>query len=103
MPHAVPSGTPPATAQTGAPVPQASVPVLHESSGVQVVPSAQAMHVPPPQTRSVPQLVPFPTGAKVSTHSETPLVHDVAPTWHAFAGMQVAPETQAVHAPPLQT
>jgi hypothetical protein len=61
------------------------------------------MHVPPPQTRSVPQLVPFPTGAKVSTHSETPLVHDVAPTWHAFAGMQVAPETQAVHAPPLQT
>jgi hypothetical protein len=30
-------------------------------------------------------------------------VHEVAPTWHAFAGVQAAPETQPTHAPPLQT
>jgi hypothetical protein len=35
----------------------------------------------------------------VSPQVGVPVEHDVAPTWHALAGVQAAPEVQAMQAP----
>jgi hypothetical protein len=40
----------------------------------------------------------------VSTQTETPVVHEVAPTWHAFsAGVQGRPARHSLHAPAKHT
>jgi hypothetical protein len=103
-PHDVPSGSLPLSVQAGLPVPHAVTPVLHGFAGSHATPAAHALQVPPPQTASVPQLCPSATLAPVSTQADTPVAQEVAPTWHAFsAGVQLAPETQAMHVPPAQT
>jgi hypothetical protein len=99
----VPSNSFPLSVQTGVPVPHAVTPVLQGSAGSHVAPASQALQVPPPQTALVPQLAPSVTLAPVSTQTEAPLVHEVVPTWHAFAGSHPAFATQALQTPPLQT
>jgi hypothetical protein len=89
--------------QTGDPEPHAVTPVRHGSAGSQVAPASQALQAPPPQTAFVPQLSPSATLAPMSTHTAAPEEQEVLPTWHAFAGVQLAPATQATHAPALQT
>jgi hypothetical protein len=52
----------------------------------------------------MPQVVPSGTLAPVSSQTDAPVAHDVAPTWHGFAaGAQATAAVQATHAPPLQT
>lgn len=51
-----------------------------------------------------PHDVPALTLSPVSLHVDTPVAQDVAPTWHAFDGVQVAPAAQALQPPlPSQT
>jgi hypothetical protein len=64
--------------QTGVPVPHASVPAWQRFVGVQLVPSLQATHLPAEHTCAVPQVAPS-CWLPLSTHVETPVVHDVVP------------------------
>jgi hypothetical protein len=63
FPHAEPlaSGVP-VSLQTAAPVEQEIWPTSQGLAGVQLAPFVQATQLPPEQTRSAPQLVPFGTG-----------------------------------------
>jgi hypothetical protein len=88
---------------TGAPLLHASAPVLHGFAGSHAAPASHALQTPPPQTAFVPQLAPSATLAPVSKHTDTPVAHDVAPTWHASAGTHGVFATHAEHTPPLQT
>jgi hypothetical protein len=99
----VPSSSFPLSVQTGVPEPHAVTPVRHGFVGSHAAAATQALQTPPPQTRSVPQLAPSGTLVTVSTQTDTPVAHDVAPTWHASAGTHGAFATHAEHTPPLQT
>jgi len=68
-----------ASVQTGSPVEHARVPAWHRFVGVQVVPGLQSPHAPAEQTWFVPHVVPS-FWLPVSTHVETPVMHDVVPT-----------------------
>lgn len=88
--------------QAGVPVEHPRVPAWQRLVGVQLVPSLQATHLPPEHTCALPQVVPS-SWLPLSTHVETPVVHDVVPAWHAVATWQDLPATQAVQTPWLQT
>ena len=105
VPQLVPSErNVPASEQTGAPVPQEVVPAWQRVAAVHAAPTVQALHTPPPQTRFVPQLVPFATGTVVSEHTGAPLVQAMLPAWHGLVGVHAAPAWQAMHPPaPTQT
>ena len=91
-PHEVPFGWSPSSVHTGAPVVQATAPVLH---GFPVTehepPAAQEMQTPPLQTRSCPQEVPFAWGCCVSVQAATPLEQLVCPRWQRLVGVQPLP------------
>lgn len=99
VPHPVPSGLLLASVQTGSPVLQSIAPFLHLFVEVHAAPAVHATQLPFLQTSEVPQLVPFVTFAPVSSHVETPVVHDVLPTWHAFEGVQLASAVQSTQLP----
>jgi hypothetical protein len=71
--------------------------------GEQATPAVQETHVPPLQTRLVPQLVPFPTDAPVSVQVAAPLLQLSVPTWQGLAGVQGVPLVQATQLPFEQT
>ncbi len=60
------------------------------------------MQEPAEQKRPAPQVVPLATFAAVSVQTG-PDVQLWLPTWHGFAGVQVAPAVQAVQVPAEQT
>ena len=94
-----------ASLHTGAPVPQAIVPLRHGLlDGTQLAPATQSTHAPTPHTRPVPQLVPLAALDPVSTHTAAPVAQLVVPVWQALPdGTQLAPATQATQAPALHT
>jgi hypothetical protein len=69
----------PASWQTEAPVPQEVVPAWQGFAGAQKAPAVQGLHTPPPQTRFVPQRLPFATGAEVSEQTGAPVVQVTVP------------------------
>ena len=69
VPQLVPFGRFPDSWQTGEPVAQDVVPVLHALVGWQLAPAAHMTQVPALQTRSVPQVTPFANDWPVSVHS----------------------------------
>ncbi len=102
FPHDVPFVTFPVSAQTEVPVAHDVAPVRQAFVGVQVVPAVQLLHVPALHTLLFPHDVPFAT-FPVSTQTEVPVAHDVAPVRHAVAGVQVTPAVHAPQVPPLHT
>jgi hypothetical protein len=102
IPHEVPFITFPVSAQTDVPVAHEVAPVRHAAAGVQVTPAVHETQVPPLQTLFVPQEVPFVT-FPLSTQTDVPVAHEIAPVRHAVAGVQAAPAVQEPQMPPLQT
>jgi hypothetical protein len=102
----VPAERFPKSRQTGAPVWQLMMPVLHAFGFVeQFMLGVHAPHAPPPsQTMLVPQLVP-PALAVPSTQVWAPVAHDVTPFLHAVGlVVQGWPALQPTQAPlPSQT
>lgn len=104
LPQGVPSSLSPEALQTGVPVEQLWMPVLHVWLGEQVVPS---LHVPqfpePSQTLPLPQPVPAAT-VPVSTQTGLPVEQSVEPVLQGAEAAQLPPCVQATHAPlPSQT
>jgi hypothetical protein len=91
--------------QSSTPVAQSVTPSRQALGFVpQGSPAEHAPHTPALHTRSVPQLVPLPSGTAVSTQVWTPVEQEVSYAVHAPAGVQSAPATHAPHAPePLHT
>ena len=106
VPQVVPADRLPKSRQTGAPVWQLTMPVLHAPGFVvQLALGVQLAQVPlPSQTMLVPQLVP-PGLLDPSAQLIAPVAQDVTPVLHAFPlPVQVWPELQAMQAPlPSQT
>jgi hypothetical protein len=100
-PHAVPADRLPKSRQTGAPVRQLMMPVLHAVGLVEQF--ALGVHAPqaplPSHTMFAPQLVP-PGLLMPSTHVCAPVAHEVTPFLHAL-GLPVHgwPAAQAAQAP----
>ena len=102
VPHEVPFATLPVSAQTEVPVAHEVAPVRQAVAGVQATPAVQAPQAPLLQTLFVPHDVPFAT-FPVSAQTDIPVTQEVAPVWHAVAGVQEAPAVQAPQAPLLHT
>ena len=103
MPHDVPFGWLPVSAQTEAPVTQDVAPVRQELLGWQLVPGVQGTQVPLLQTMFVPHTVPLTSALPLSAQV---IEGEQAwnPAWHLFVvGMQAVPAVQATQLPPLQT
>lgn len=81
VPQEVPLATFPDSEQTGAPVPQAVVPVRHGLPlTLQLAPAAQLTQLPvEPQTLFVPQLVPAPRSVPSSLQTGVPVEQASAP------------------------
>ncbi|HVZ87023.1 MAG TPA: hypothetical protein VHG72_08640 [Polyangia bacterium] len=102
VPQDVPSATFPVSVQTGAPVEQAVMPVLHGFTGWQLTPLVHKAHVPLAHTLLVPQDVPsavFP----VSVQIDTPVEQAVMPVLHGFVGWQLTPLVHKAHVPLAHT
>jgi hypothetical protein len=81
VPHEVPFGWSPESAQTETPVKHESVPVRQAfPAGEQVPPAAQVTQAPLLQTLSAPQTVPFAWGCCVSVQDAIPCEQAVCPT-----------------------
>jgi hypothetical protein len=94
----------PVSTQTDAPDEQKVVPSSHALPPAgHAVPAVHGLHWPSSQTSFVPQSVPSVAFEPVSRQTETPVVHDVRPVWHAFAGVHARFETQEVQEPLSQT
>jgi hypothetical protein len=92
------SGTAALSRQTDVPVEQEVMPVRQGSGFVtHTTPAVQATHVPPLQTRSVPQPVPFGIGVAVSTQVCVPVAQEFVPTTQGFGFVAQVPP--AVHEP----
>ena len=106
VPQAVPPDRLPKSTQTGVPVWQLTMPVLHAVGFVeQFALGVQALQLPlPSHTMLVPQLVP-PTLLVPSTQVWAPVAHEVTPFLHAFGlPVQGCPALHAMQAPlPSQT
>ena len=86
VPQLVPSGSEVVVSvHTGAPVEQERVPVWHVLAGVQDCPLLHVTHAPALHTMPLPQVVPAAV-LPVSTQTELPVVHEVAPVLQALAG-----------------
>ncbi|MGC4086962.1 MAG: hypothetical protein QM756_03490 [Polyangiaceae bacterium] len=80
VPQLVPLSTLSVSAQTGSPVPQATVPLRHTLVvTAQIWSATQVTHLPSLQVASSPQAVPLSRSVPVSTHEATPSVHTVSP------------------------
>ena len=105
-PQPVPADRLPKSRQTGVPVKQLVMPVLHgEGLPVQFAFAAHAAQVPEPlQTMPAPQLVP-PGLVASSAQVDTPVEHDVVPVLQGFGlPVHACPAAHAPQAPePLQT
>ena len=102
VPQDVPSATFPVSAQTDVPVEQEVIPVLHGFAGWQPRPAVHEPQVPLPHTLLVPQDVPF-AMFPVSTQTEVPVIQDVVPDRHGFAGWQLTAAVHAAQVPLPQT
>ncbi len=79
-------------------------PASQTFAGVQARLAAHALHAPSTQTWPAPQVEPLAaTFGPVSTHTWTPVPHEVTPVSQGFAGWQGSPAVQALHAPFKQT
>jgi hypothetical protein len=87
---------------TGDPLPQVSVPVWHGFEGVHDAPLVHEPQTPAEQTWFVPHEVPF-CWFPVSSHTGTPVPHEVFPTLHAFGGWHAFPSAHGEQTPALQT
>lgn len=85
VPHDVPFVVFPAATQTGTPVEQVFVPVLHGLVGWQDAPAVQAMQAPPLHTLLVAHDIPLATFA-VSEQTAFPVMHVVAPILQGLLG-----------------
>jgi hypothetical protein len=106
VPHAVPSASGiPVSTQVCAPLSQDVTLWVQAPAMVQSRPATQALQTPVPlQTWPVPHSMPAGFGVAVSTQIDVPVAQEVVPSTQAFGFVsQVAPATQATHAPPLQT
>lgn len=95
------------SAHTATPLPQRVDPTLQTFGlPIHIAPSVHAMHAPPgSHTWFVPQLEPGVLFAGESTHTETPVAHEVTPCLHGF-GLPIHGwlAAHATHWPPeLQT
>ena len=106
-PQGVPFGSGAAALFTHVDVPVAHdvMPVRHGSGFVaQVRFAVQATHVPPLQTWSAPQVVPFGIWVVVSMQVCEPVAQEVVPARHGFGFVeQASPAVQEAHTPPLHT
>jgi uncharacterized membrane protein YvlD (DUF360 family) len=107
VPQLVPfgSGAAALSRQSDVPVEQDVMPVRHGFglSG-QPTPAVQALHVPPLQTRFVPQLVPLGICVAALTQVSTPVAHEVMPVTQLFGFVEQArAAVQALQRPLLQT
>jgi hypothetical protein len=106
VPHDVPADRLPKSRQTGAPVKQLVMPVLHGVGLVeQFAFAVQAAQVPDPlHTMLVPQVVP-PARSASSTQVWAPVAQEVVPVLHMFGLVaHDCPEAQATQPPlPSQT
>jgi len=102
VPQVVPFAFAAPSTQAEVPVAQLVAPSWQSVSGfvVQATPAVQEAHAPALQTRFVPQLVPFGSGAAF-WQSGWPVVQSVAPRWQAGSGfvVHVAAAVQALHVP----
>src|SRR6185369_16221766 len=100
FPQTVPLGALPDSMQTGAPVLQAVIPLLHGLPGTaQSLPATHATQAPwPLQTRSVPHDVPAATLVLASVQ-EIDGEQVSVPLWHLLVGWQAAPAWHCAHAP----
>ena len=93
----------PVSVQTGAPEPQAKVPVWHLLVGVHAIPAVHARHTPTAlHTMFVPHEAP---GALLapSIQTDEPVEHDVVPTLQGLGlVVHMRPGVHAVHVPALQ-
>jgi hypothetical protein len=106
VPHEVPSCFAVPSTQTEVPVEHEVMPFTHAELGLvlQASPETHEVQVPPLQTWSVPQEVPFAMGVVVSTQVCVPVEQDVVPWTHLFVFVEHAvPATQDVQTPPLHT
>jgi hypothetical protein len=100
-PHDVPFGWSPFSVHTGAPVVQATAPVLHGCPVKEHEPPAvHAMQAPPLQTMPCPQAVPFAWGCCVSVQAATPLEQVVCPRWQRLVGVQPLPRVHGERSVP---
>jgi hypothetical protein len=102
VPHTVPFGAFPVSAQTDAPVTHDVAPVLQRLVGWQLAPAVHAMHEPLLHTRLVPHTVPLTRFRPVSAHviaGEQACV----PAWHGFGGVQTTPTVHDTQLPALHT
>jgi hypothetical protein len=104
VPHDVPLLAFPVTLHVDVPVAHDVTPVLQTLlPGTHAALAVQDTQLPLEQTRLVPHVVPLERAVLVSVHDGVPPVHDSVPAWHLFAGAQLVPAAQAMHAPLLQT
>jgi hypothetical protein len=104
VPHDVPLVTWVVVAlQTGVPVVHEVVPVTHGFVGVHAAPVVHVIQLPLLQTSLVPHEVPLETLVPVSVQTDTPVVQEVVPVWHAFVGVHAAFAVHALHEPLSQT
>jgi hypothetical protein len=90
--------------QICSPVLQAKAPTWQGADvGMQTPPAVHPTQLPPLQTASVPQVMPFAIVPSVSRHTGDPVEQSVLPVWHAFAGTHGEPCGQLTQAPELQT
>jgi hypothetical protein len=103
VPQPVPGALLPPSMQVCVPVVQAVTPFLHAVGfAVHALPAVHATHVPALHTIPVPQPVPFPLSV-VSPHTGRPVVQEIEPFLHGFAGWQVMLIVHAPHVPSLHT
>jgi hypothetical protein len=83
---------------TGLPVVHEIIPFLHGFDGWQLAPALQVVQVPPLHTLPDAHDVPLST-LPDSMHTALPVVHEIIPVLQGFAGGQLAPALQPMHAP----
>ena len=102
-PQAVPAGALPVTLHTGAPVLQASVPVVHALPVEHVEPATHGTQTPLPLHTPPVHAVPA-AALLLAVHTGAPVVQESMPVEHALPVEQAEPATQGTHAPwPSQT
>ena len=100
VPHVVPlSVLVPVSSQVLVPVAHDVVPTWQAFVGAHARPAVHATHAPALQTSLVPHEVPSEALVPESEQTGWPVLHDVAPTWHALVGVQLPPALHATHAP----
>ena len=102
VPHALPFGRFPVSAQTATPVTHELVPVLHAFAGWQATPAVQMPQVPLLHTMFVPHDAPLARFLPVSEQAIAGMQVCV-PAWQGFAGVHARPAVHDTQLPTLHT